>query len=144
MIIFFIHSLHFYTVVSDNGIWLFSFFRFFRFPKKIVWISLINIFVIYHLKIPIIDSLVFILHPSQILFLYFYFITFLIQSLLWRGKHQNTGLSIKRKWRKSRALEEISSKGVVDQSEGGNPTFLSSVLLSLWHNSTVSNQSSVC
>ena len=42
-------------------------------------ISLTNTFIISHLIIEILDSLTFILHTSQILFICFYFITLIIQ-----------------------------------------------------------------
>ena len=64
-IIHILHSfLHFYTVVSYNGIWLFWFFDFFGFHKN-VSISLTNIFIISHLIIVIFDLLTIILHPSH-------------------------------------------------------------------------------
>ena len=58
----------------------------------------------------------------------FYFITFLVQSLLWRGEYEKTGRAIKRKISKSKALKYLLYLGVIDHSEGNNSTFLLSFL----------------
>ena len=124
----------------------FDYFNFFFcFPSKNIWILLTNILIIYHLIIEIFDSLTFILHPSKILSICFYFITFLIQNLLWRDKHQKTGFAIKWKQRKSQAPKDLLSLEVVDHSEGGNSIFVSCRFFkSLMHNGTIFNHSTVC
>ena len=95
------------------------------FHWKNVWILLSNIFIICHLIITIFDLLTFILRHSQMLFIYFYFITFLLQSLLWRGKYQKTIHAINRRLRKIQATKEILYLVVVDHNEVGNSNFFS-------------------
>ena len=125
----FIFFIRFYMVIQR---WVTKGFKCFGsgFIKKIVWISLTNIFIISDLIIAIFDSLKSILHPSLILFIYFYFITFLINVLLWRGKHQNTGCVINIKRNKRQAPKDLSSVGVVDHIEGGKSAF---VICRFWY-----------
>ena len=89
-------------------------------------------------------SLAFILHPSKILFIYFYSITFLMERLLWRDKHQNTGHAIKGKKECIMTKIRFVSRVGWPQWERQFNFFKLSVLQSIRYTITVSNQSRVC
>ena len=122
-----------------------DYFCFYGFPIfiKNVWILLTSIFIILHLTI---SNLQFThIHTSSLINIiyFFYFITFLLQSLLLIFKHQRTGCAIKRKISRSQALKDPSSLDVVDHGEVGNSTFQFVGFMVTWQNGTVANQSSV-
>ena len=69
------------------------------------------------------DSLTFILHHWKISLILVFFITLLLKSILWRGKHQKTGHAIKRKRRKIQVPKSFFSLVVVYHSEVANSNF---------------------